>query len=887
MKKLILISTFFLNGAFSADAQIRVSGYVRTLDSIPISHASVLLHDLSLPNNPLIKFTTSDGKGHYIMEIKDNQNSYLLTVKASAYKTVELKLKIPTGVSSFEKDFILHPSTAFLDTVKVNLRMSISKTGDTITFNPNAFALKNETTVEDLLSRMPGMEIKEGGKIFFNGKPVSSVLIDGDDLFKKDYQLLTQNAGTKIVDQIQVIKNYQKDQLLKEFNQPGSQVINLKIKDQFKNYLFGNGDLGYGNNGNKQADLFLIRLSPHLKMQAGSNYNTRGITYSSENKLNPANFITNENNLFSYRPAPELLDIDRYFFHNIPIYYQVKNESIQGYTNALFKKNKWESVFNARFARDKQRDNQQLNTIYRDGTNLFTHNKGSLINLTQEYKFSTTKNTKNESVYINTSLKNQRRNYGLQTVSNQSLESRQQLNGSDLAWQVNLNYNRKLRNGVLWSGTFGYFNQNNHGNLKTEPDFLFWLFPDNLTLNNLESKTGGTLSYIKAKSSLLFNSNQISNEIGLAYSYENRNFESLLQFQNLSEDSAGVPFQNKSNLHNSFLNLQYKGRIMISEKNKITISLSNEPHFFHYPLNGYSSNESIFFFNYFAGFSSGSRTSGMGVNIGFKREPVSYDLFFPDFVQTDFHKLQAGRIDTHGKKSTYLQANYNLFSIKMGWIAFILINLSRDKSNFIMNVETKGIGNLNSFYYYPNTTNQIFFVINSQKTTGDWPFSLNTNIIYNKQILYNRFNGEIYKSDLQFFNTTIGFKSLFQSIFNFDYNVSLFYSKNTMKSTTHFTTDAKTILNKLNFFITPEKLFNTTFTLNSMVSNQGTFHSNFMDLTLNRNFLKKKLLAEISYRNILNRKFISNTIITSLYKQENRVELRGAEIFVRLRYDIR
>lgn len=92
----------------------------------------------------------------------------------------------------------------------IDIRMSISKTGDTITFNPGAFALKNEATVEDLLSRLPGMEIRDNGRIFFNGKSVRSVLIEGDDLFKNDYQLLTRNAAPKTIDRIQVIKNYQK-----------------------------------------------------------------------------------------------------------------------------------------------------------------------------------------------------------------------------------------------------------------------------------------------------------------------------------------------------------------------------------------------------------------------------------------------------------------------------------------------------------------------------------------------------------------------------------------------------------------------------------------------------------------------------------------------------
>jgi hypothetical protein len=72
-----------------------------------------------------------------------------------------------------------------------------------------------------------------------------------------------------------------------------------------------------------------------------------------------------------------------------------------------------------------------------------------------------------------------------------------------------------------------------------------------------------------------------------------------------------------------------------------------------------------------------------------------------------------------------------------------------------------------------------------------------------------------------------------------------------------------------------------------MVSNSGSFQGNFLDLTLNKKFWKEKLLIEMNLRNILDKKFISNTTITPFYKQENMVAIRGAEFFLTLRYEIR
>ena len=718
MKSLLIILILSLTSVFTTHAQGHLSGHIRSADSIPIKNASVLLHSLSSPDKPLVHFTTSDNKGFYSLEIQDTQSPYLLTVKAHSYKTIEMRFDFSTNSFPIQQNFVLHSSVSFLDTVKVDIKMSISKTGDTITFNPDAFALKNEITVEDLLSRLPGMEIKEDGKIFFNGKSVSSVLIDGDDLFKKNYQQLTQNAAPKIIDRVQVIKNYQKDQLLKEFNQPGSQVINLKLKEEFKNYLFGHGKLGYGNKGNQLGDIFLIKLSPKSKIQAGINYNTTGATYATDSKINPEDFARNESSFFSYNTASPLLTIYRYYFQNIPGYYQERNESVQGYTNALFKKNKWETVLNAKFATDKLRDNQEMHSVYQDGTNLFTKNNGSLRNQLQEYNFTSSKNTKNESIYINASLQNKNRDYGLQTASNKSLESRQQLDGDNLIWQLNFSYNKKLKEGLLWSSTLGYFDQTIHENLETNPDFVFWRFPDDLNLNNLKSNAGMRLKYLNLKSGLSFNSQRMTNEIGLTYSAEDRIFDSKLESRSLTDHSTDIPFRNNSSLNNPFLDLQYKGSFRLSEKNRITLKLSSEPHFLNYRLFSTPSKETRFFYDYSIGATSKLGTSNLGLNIGVKRQSANYDLFFPNFVQTGFHRLQAGLVDSHGKKSTYLQANYSLFSVKMGWIAFFLMNLSHDESDYIRNLETKGIATLNSFSYYPNSTNQLFFIFNSQKTVG-------------------------------------------------------------------------------------------------------------------------------------------------------------------------
>lgn len=170
---------------------------------------------------------------------------------------------------------------------------------------------------------------------------------------------------------------------------------------------------------------------------------------------------------------------------------------------------------------------------------------------------------------------------------------------------------------------------------------------------------------------------------------------------------------------------------------------------------------------------------------------------------------------------------------------------------------------------------------------GDWPFSLNINTFFNSQTRFDLFNEKLTQSKIRFLNNSIGLKSLFKSILNFNYNFSLIYSKSIIKSPEYSKSSARTFLNKFNLYITSEHLFNSTFTLNSMISNNGKFRGSFLDISINRKFGKNKFLAELSGRNILNKKYLANTILSPLYKQESQIELRGAEFFIKLRYEFR
>src|SRR5581483_2435280 len=109
--------------------------------------------------------------------------------------------------------------------VKASPKVSVKR--DTVSFSADAFMDNSEKVVEDLLKKIPGIDIAKDGSITVNGKKVERILVEGDDLFKKDYAVLSRNLSADVIDKVQVIDNYTSNVLLKGLVSNDNKVINL------------------------------------------------------------------------------------------------------------------------------------------------------------------------------------------------------------------------------------------------------------------------------------------------------------------------------------------------------------------------------------------------------------------------------------------------------------------------------------------------------------------------------------------------------------------------------------------------------------------------------------------------------------------------------------
>ncbi len=121
---------------------------------------------------------------------------------------------------------------------------------DTIEFNASSFKTLPNSFVEDLLKKLPGVQIDREGNITVNGRRVNKIMVDGKDFFGGNPQMATRNLPANIIEKVQVVNDYDEQELNPDkLKADIGQVINLKLKKSVKKGLFGRAHAGKATSG--------------------------------------------------------------------------------------------------------------------------------------------------------------------------------------------------------------------------------------------------------------------------------------------------------------------------------------------------------------------------------------------------------------------------------------------------------------------------------------------------------------------------------------------------------------------------------------------------------------------------------------------------------------
>jgi hypothetical protein len=234
---------FFVFTFFSF-SQTKISGRIFDTLNLGLPSISVVIKD-SL-NKSIISYTYSDQNGNYSIDF-ENIGKLKLIFSSLGYETKTISITIPPSPKSQNFDIILKEQPLELDEVLIKPDRPIAVGKDTIRVKTKFFADGTEQTVEDLLKKIPGLNIDNEGTIKVGNQEIEKLMVDGDDLFEKGYKILSKNMPAYPIEEVEILKRYSNNRLLKGIEESYKVALNLKLNEDSKRIWFGNAELGYGN----------------------------------------------------------------------------------------------------------------------------------------------------------------------------------------------------------------------------------------------------------------------------------------------------------------------------------------------------------------------------------------------------------------------------------------------------------------------------------------------------------------------------------------------------------------------------------------------------------------------------------------------------------------
>lgn len=281
--------TILLLVSYSISAQnIKIEGSIR--DSVlkkPLMSATVSLAKAA--DSSLISFTRADEEGYF--QFKNiAAGKYLVSISYVGYQHTWVAVKAGT-TSTLSLGTIYLQDAAQMSTVTVTAkRPPVVINGDSIEFNSENFKTQPNAVVEDMLKKMPGVEVDKSGGITINGKTVSKVYVNGKEFFTGDPKMATKNLSADAVDKIQVYDRKSDQAMFTGIDDGNDETaINIKTKKDRKQSTFGKVGAGFGTPGRFDGQGNLNRI----------NNDEQYSVIATANNTNKQNFSMGDNANFS------------------------------------------------------------------------------------------------------------------------------------------------------------------------------------------------------------------------------------------------------------------------------------------------------------------------------------------------------------------------------------------------------------------------------------------------------------------------------------------------------------------------------------------------------------------------------------------------------------
>ena len=245
----LVISLLYLFA--SAQNEFKITGTVTDTLGEPLIYATVLLLEKS--DSTMVEFSKTSLEGDFIFKnieageylIKTTYVGYIpKTIEASSLNGENLNLG-RIGMLELAEELM----TVVIKAAKAPIKMR----GDTIEYDASTFQVPEGSTVEDLLKRLPGIEVEADGSIIADGKDVNTVTVDGKSFFGSSPQAATKNLPAEGIGKVQVFDTKsEQDEITGSTSEAEEKTMNLELKEEFKKGAFGKVIAGVGDKERKE-----------------------------------------------------------------------------------------------------------------------------------------------------------------------------------------------------------------------------------------------------------------------------------------------------------------------------------------------------------------------------------------------------------------------------------------------------------------------------------------------------------------------------------------------------------------------------------------------------------------------------------------------------------
>ena len=233
----------------------------------------------TLKDQDLLMYGFTDEQGNYIIDGQIDQSDQFVLIAAYIGYTRDTVIITRSEILKhpiFIHNFNLSEDRKQLDEIYIKAPPAVEVNNDTTKYNVQRFTSPEDRSLESVIKKMPGMEVNKDGTIFFKGKKISKVLLEGDDLTGEGYKAITKNLKPEFVEEVQALDHYVEDNLLKGIINSDDIVLNLKVKNKKAKKIIGSVD---GSLGTIDRRLLSTNLISFINK-------TKAFAYSSHSNLN-------------------------------------------------------------------------------------------------------------------------------------------------------------------------------------------------------------------------------------------------------------------------------------------------------------------------------------------------------------------------------------------------------------------------------------------------------------------------------------------------------------------------------------------------------------------------------------------------------------------------